>query len=348
MSVSKDTTRIAKTGGFLGNIQEWEQQYPELLEKHFVTMTRRWDKEFPPVMETIFPSAQAPYWVFQWNVEIEPGEMTPFVKPNTATPMVTQDVKYEQFFCKQIKEGFTVGSFDLNYGLPKTIETRTRQVHKANLLRIEHSLVQTAIGNSWNGQNNARMSVGTVLNWALPNSTPIGDILTMMTRVFQMAGEEPRNLFLDWTRNLALHNHPTILNQLQYVDKNLLTNGMITMIKGLGINVVRGYYKEAADEIGMIRSAGRGDQREDITPTTKRWLLDDLALETTDTVGYNFYARGEFEGDKRWIDEDTDLIKYKSVRSFCPVVEDYARIGVFQFTANTQLVDLYANQGNPW
>jgi len=348
MSYTKSTTRISKTGGPLGNLQDYHAQYPALLPKYFFEMVRQWDEQFPESIETIFPEAQAPAWAFQWNVFINPREMAPFVEPNSNTPMVTADAKYETFVCKQMKEGFYVNSFDLHHGLPGLVSQRTKQVMDAILLRIRYSLVLAASGVTWNGQNNARMSYATILSWARANSTPLGDLLTMMTRVYQMAGAPPSRLWLDWTQNLALHNHPAILNQLQYVDKNLLTNGMVTMIKTLAIGVVKGYYKEAADESQMVGAPGRGDQREDITPTSKHWLMEDYTLLTLPEIGYNMRALGEYDGTRQWFDEDKDQVKYKVVRSFTPVVTDYAKVGRLDITTNPNLVDLYTTQGTTY
>jgi hypothetical protein len=346
MAFVQDTTRISPTSGLIPNMEEYNQYVAELRPRTFIDLLRRWDEQFPLILGSIFSEAQTSDWAFRWPIVIEPRHMTPFSEPNSNTPMITAAMKYEDFVCKQIKEGFWVNSFEIKYPLIKNIiPERTKMIHDAENLRIEYSMVQTAQGNSWNNQNNARMSAGSALGWANVNSTPIGDLIQMQTLVYQMAQKRPSNLFLDWVNWTALFNHPAILNQMLYTRRDLLTNGSIEMIKGLQIHVVEGYYKEIADESNMVGSPGRGDVREDITPTEKNWLLEDLALVTTSNVGKLFRAVGEHEGVAQWENIDRSQILYKVVRAFCPVIEDYARIGRIDFVDDINDADLYTTQG---
>ncbi|RLC37211.1 hypothetical protein DRH29_02750 [candidate division Kazan bacterium] len=346
MSFTKDTARIPPTEGLIPNMEKYNQYYEELRPRTFLKLVRRWDEQFPLTLGNVFTEDTAPDWAFRWPIYIEPRHMTPFTEPNTQTPMITAAMKYEDFVCRQIKEGFWVNTFEIKYPLIKSIiPERTRMVRDAQALRIEYSLVQAAMGNTWNNQNNARMSAGNALVWTNPNSTPIGDILQMQTYVYQMCQRRPSNLFLGWTAWQALLNHPAILNQMLYTRRDLLTNGMIEMIKGLQIHVVEGYYKEASDESNMVGAPGRGDVREDISPTEKHWLLEDVALVTTSNIGKLFRATGEHEGVAQWEDVDKSKILYKLVRAFCPVIEDYARVGRIDFVTDSNDVDLYTSQG---
>jgi len=327
-------------------MEKYNQYYAVLRPLTFLKLVRRFDEQFPFILGQIFSEDTAPDWAFRWPIYIDPRHMTPFTEPNTNTPMITAAMKYEDFVCKQIKEGFWVMSFEIRYPvIPGIIAERTRMLRDAQALKIEHSLIQAAQGNTWNNQNTSRMSAGNALVWTNPNSTPIGDLLQMTTNVFQMCQRRPSNVFLGWTAWQALLNHPAILNQMLYTRRDLLTNGMIEMIKGLQLHVVANYYKEAADESAMVNAPGRGDVREDIFPTQKHWLLEDLALVTTSNVGKLFRAVGESEGVAQWENTDRSQLLYKYVRSFCPVIEDFARIGRIDFVDEAGDVDLYTTQG---
>jgi len=319
------------------NIADAYKRLVELQPKTFLTAVRYFDKQAPFKLERFMPRRQVPDWSFRWRVRINSAGMAAIGEPNSKTEFHATDMRYEDFYCKEIKDGFYVTSFDLQTDRTpgNVIRILTQEMMERIRLREEYITLQAMLGNTWNNQSTHRMVQGWALKWNDANSTPIADILKAKKEVTKQCGQIPKYLIVDLDTYNYLNNHSSILQQIMYTDKTLLSNGQIETIKNLQIIVIENFYKEPSDESAMLGAPGRGDFEEskfDETipgPDNKRFFLQDTAIICTDTVG--FLGRyGQMKGNN-WIDKDTDIMYYNSWEDICPVIEDYGKICVLHF-----------------
>ena len=323
----------------LGNykIADEYKRLAELQPKAFLATLRYFDGQIPFKLEPFMPYINVPQWSFRWRVKIDTGRMAKVGEPNSKTEFHTTDWKYEDFYCKEIKDGFYVTSFDLATNkLPGSVVARlTEEMTNAIKMRETYIGLQAMMGNSWNNQSTHRLVEGWALKWNDSSSTPIADILKAKRMVTKMCGQVPSLMILDLDTYDYLNQHSSIVQQIQYTDKSLLTNGQIETIKNLKIIVIENFYKEDSSESSMLGAPGRGDLAEskfDETipgPDNKTFFLQDTAIITTPKVGY----MGRFGGVRgnNWVDKDTDILYYNSWEDICPIIEDYGRICVLHF-----------------
>jgi len=297
------------------NLELWSAQYPELLPKNILGIARIYDKNHPPVTQTVLPAKNSPFH-FQWNVNIDPGQMAPYVTEGGNTPLINQNVDYETFVCRETRVGCQITNREVDFGLKATVTTRTQSLVDACNLAQEFESVQALTGTNLY-QNTGRMTSTAVANpWSdFTNGTPVRDIIDMKTNVEKKSGQIGKHLFLGWDEARYFMEHPQVLDEVKYTTPALLESGLFPYVKGLQLHTIGGFYKSAIAA----------------STTARTYLLSTKGIVTTDNVGFTAIAEpkaGTAPQMYRWEDVDRQSIVLAAKKSFVPVVEDYSRIGV--------------------
>ena len=322
------------------NIADSYERTRALRKRTFLDGLWYLDEQAELIADRFLPAKSLPAWDFRVKIRVNSAGMSPMVKPGTATTFHTGDMKWLGFHAQRIKDGFEVQDWDLQYmQLGNVVGERSKEMYDRMKLRKEHVAIQALLGNGWNPTPTHRLVQGWTLNWGAAGSLPIADILKAKLMVKLMSGRTVKYCLVNSRDSASLQNHGTIINQLQYTSKDLLTSGLVNLIKGVQIIEVDSFYKELSDETTMIGAPGRGLETESLFdetipgPDIKTPLLSGYAILLTDGVG-NFYDTAT--SGNNWLDKDENRVKYNAWMDMCPVIEDYGRICVLRFLDSDQ------------
>lgn len=148
------------------------------------------------------------------------------------------------------------------------------------------------------------------------NSTPIKDLTTMQQAIFRASRKMPNTIVIPQEVALVLAEHPSILDQIKYTDKALLTrSGLPSTLKGLKVVEAGAGYNTA--------NIGQTPELADV------WGQDVIVLYTENapklksiTYGMTFrtskYVRKwRDEPREGWIIENNDIYDQKQIASGC-------------------------------
>lgn len=324
MSIPYNNTLISPND----NLSQWTKQYPSLLKKNFIGISRIWDQKFPPATFATLPFRNMPFH-FTWRVTIDPAMLAPYVNEGADTPLSDAETKLEHFVCRESRLGAKISQREINFGLPNVVQQRTTSLVDAINLTREWQNIQALTGTNVNqplaltrlnlAQAGVPHGVGTPKAWDESGADIIKDILAMKTDMLKKAGKQATDIYMPINEYEHLHNDPEILDQLRYTSGSLLTDGRLTMIKGLRIHVVASFWKE------------RKKNSEEI----KHFILENKCILTTGIVGFTAVAEpmtGSAPMMERWLENKSRSIFIHGFSSFVPVVEDYGRIGIISGT----------------
>lgn len=310
------------------NLSQWTKQYPSLLKKNFLGISRIWDEKFPPSTFTALPFRNMPYH-FAWRVTIDPAMLAPYVQEGADTPLSDAETKLENFVSKESRLGAKISQREINFGLPNVVQQRVTSLVDAINLTREWQNIQALTGTNVNqplALTRLNLSVagvphgtGTAKAWDESGGDIIKDLLAMKTDMTRKCGKVPTDLYVPLNEYEHIHNDPEILDQLRYTSGTLLTDGRLTMLKGLRIHVVASFWKE---------------RKKDGTEV-KHFILEDKVILTTGAVGFTAVAEpmsGSAPQMERWLENKSRSIFIHAFSSFVPVVEDYGRIGIITGT----------------
>jgi hypothetical protein len=317
------------------NIADAYERTRALRQRTFLDGLWYLDDQAELIIDRFLPPAPLPDWDFRARIKINSAGMSPMVRPGSATEFHTTDWRYEDFSAQRVKDGFEINEWDLKYmRVGNMVGELSSEMYDRMKLRKEYTGIQGILGNGWNNQPTHRLVQGWTLNWANANSLPIADILKAKLMVKLMSGKTVKYCLVNSTDANNLQNHGNILQQLQYTSKDLLTNGLVALIKGVQIIEVDSFYKEMSDETTMLGAPGRGDFRESVFdeqvpgPDLKTYLLSGYAVFLTDDVGKLHSTPTD---GNNWLDKDQNKIKYNAWADICPVIKDYGKICVLRF-----------------
>ena len=313
------------------NMSQWTQQYPSLLRKNFLGISRVWDKQNPPVTFQLLPPRNMPFH-FAWQVAIDPSVLAPYVQEGADTPLMDQEQKVEHFVCKEARLGSKISQRAITFGIDNIVFRKTTAlVNAVNLTRVwenisaltgtnvNQSLALTRLNTAVAGQPHGS---GTAKAWDEADNTLIKDILAMRTDIQKKCGALPEFIFMPINEYEYLHDNEDILDQLKYTKGTLLSDGRITMIKGMKVIVVPHYWKE---------------RKKDGTEV-KHWMLQDKVIMAARNIGFTAIAeprKGSAPEFDRWYEKKQRSIFIHAFSSFTSVVEDYGRIGIISGTDST-------------
>jgi len=312
------------------NLSRWSQQYPALLPRNFLGIARIWDEQKPFTMSSVFPARNMPFH-FSWRVNVNPGQMAPFVGEGADTPMSDAEEKLETFVCQESRLGGKITSREINFGIPNVVMRRVTQLTDAVNLTRDWLGIQALSGvNANQADSVSRINTavagqphgsGTAAGWDESSGVPLDDILAMATTI-KKASMPPTKLFMPPNEIEYLQRNDEVLDQLRYTDNSLLVEGQIKRIKGMDIIEVSNFWKERKPDGTEVR----------------HYVLEDKVIMTTPTVGFMAVSEpraGSAPFVERWWDRSKRSIIVHAFSSFTPVVQDYARIGVITGTDST-------------
>jgi len=310
------------------NLGQWTRQYPSLLKKNFIGISRIWDKQAPPVTFQLLPPRPMPFH-FAWQVAIDPSIMAPYVQEGADTPMADSEQKTENFVCKEARLGSKISQRAISFGIKNIVQRKvTNLVDAVNLTRVweniqaltgtnaNQSLALTRLNTAVAGQPHGS---GTAKGWDEESNTLLKDIIAMKTDIQKKSGHMPEWLFLPIDEYEYLHDDSNILDQLKYTSGTLLVDGRLTRIKGLKIVIVPHFWKERA-KTGV---------------ETKHWLLQDKAIVACSNIGFTAVAEpqsGSAPVMDRWYEKKARSVFIHGYSSFTSVIEDYGKIGIISGT----------------
>jgi hypothetical protein len=313
------------------NLSQWTKQYPSLLKKNFLGISRIWDKKFPPATFFTLPIRNMPFH-FAYRVTIDPAMLAPYVNEGADTPMSDAETKLEHFVCRESRLGTKISRREINFGLPNVVRDRTTSLVDAINLTREWQNIQALTGTNVNqplaltrlnlAVAGSPHGVGAPKSWDESGGDIIKDILAMKTDMLKKSGKVATDLYVPINELEYIHNDPEILDQLRYTSGTLLVDGRLTMLKGLRIHTIGSFWKE------------RKKTGEEI----KHFILEDKVIMTTGIVGFTGVAeplRGSAPQIERWLENKSRSIFIHAFSSFVPVVEDYGRIGIITGTDST-------------
>lgn len=314
--------------GVNDNMSQWTKQYPSLLEKNFIGISRVWDQQFPFVTSGILPVRNMPFH-FSWRVTIDPAIMAPYVQEGADTPLSDAATTLENFVCRESRLGAKITQREIGFGLPNIVQTRVSQlVDSVNLTRT-YDNIQALTGVNVNqplalsrlnvAEAGKPHGVGTSKAWNESGNQIIQDIIAMKTDIKKKSGASATKILMPLDELEAIHNDSNILDQLKYTDGTLLVNGRLTMIKGLEIVEVANFWK---------------DRKKDGTEV-KNFLLQDKVIVVAPNLGFTAVAEpqsGSAPQMERWYEQSQRSIKMHAFSSFTSVIEDYGKIGIITGT----------------
>jgi hypothetical protein len=335
-------SKIYTTGPY--NMSDVYKRTRALRKKTFLDGLLYLDEQAEFLSDKFMPRRPLPAWEFRQRIIANPAAMSPLVVPGATTDFHTVgEYKHVLYQAKRVKDGFRARQWDLQYmDIGNVIGDLNRDMYARMKLRREFATVQCLKGMSWNNAPTHRLIRGWALRWDQAGSTPIQDILKMKLMIKLMSGRELKYMIVNSRTSNYLQSHGNIINQLIYTNKDLLVNGMVTTIKGVGIIEMDTFYKEMADEAGLLGSPARGDMRESLFdesipgPDLKTYFMDNEALFVTGDVGNVFQTAPT---GNSWLDKDHNDVKYNAWMDFCPVVKDYGRVGYLTFLTDDQFND---------
>lgn len=310
------------------NLSQWTKQYPSLLRKNFLGISRIWDKKFPPSTFNTMPMRNMPFH-FAWRVTIDPAMLAPYVNEGADTPMSDAETKLEHFVCRESRLGSKISQREINFGLPNVVRDRTTSLVDAINLTREWQNIQALTGTNVNqplaltrlnlAESGKPHEAGSDVAWDEEDAIIIKDILAMKTDILKQSGKVATDIYMPINEFEHLHNDPEILDQLRYTSGTLLVDGRLTMIKGLRIHVIGSFWKE----------------RKKTGEEVKHFILEDKVIMTTGIVGFTAVAeplKGSAPQLERWLENKSRSIFIHAFSSFVPVVEDYGKIGIITGT----------------
>lgn len=334
------------------NLETYRAQHTALLPEYWIPVARYYDEALETITDTILPSRTFPRSEFKWRLFVDPQSMTPFTNEGAKTPMITEKAYYESYQTRFLKVGFYVTRRELDEGLPGVMQRLTKHALDSIKRRIEFVNIYALQGVTWNPVSTARLINLNRPTWQNSGGTPIADILIAMLRLWKRSGRRPGRIFLGPDDFMYLQNHNTMLTYLGLGsgirgESDLLCKDMIQCIKTLKIQVVEGQFKEAPWAYALHQagtplpgSLGVGDTAFDSsTNISKHWMLRDRAIITADVVGFTAHSKSPASNNDQWLDHDTGTIYHKFEDEFCPVIEDYGKICVINFTGATYGTD---------
>lgn len=300
-------------------MEKWTAQYPALLPKNFLGIVRTWDEAKPARTQRVLPNKNTPF-NFMWRYGVEPGELAPYVEEYDETPLTSAMMSYESFICREAREGFAISERELTWGIEDVVLRRSHHIVDAINRRMEWECAR-ALGGQNDFQNVDRLnriSVPAGSEWDQAGSDPIGDILSMKNGIERACSIEPNVLLLPWNEYEYLQEHSDVIDQIKYTDPTFLAKGRITTLKNLELVVLGGFWKSQAG----VRS----------------YILEDRCIMCAAPVGFTGIAEpkaGAGPETTNWHSENQRAFFYSAWKSFVPVIEDYAKIGIINNTDST-------------
>ena len=249
--------------GVNDNMSQWTQQYPELLEKNFVGITRIWNKENPPATFNVLPPKSRPFH-FSWRVMRNPAIVAPRVPEGGKTPMMDMKTEYESFVCEEYRLGTEISERQLEYGLPDTVRQKTEALVSAINKRRDYEGILAMTGTNVNQplalERITQIDVGKA--WNESGVDILDQIKQAKLAVKQKAKRKATDLYLPTEEYLALENDSEVIDQQKAVRQGLLPDGSITMVKGLRIHEIDAFFIERLKDDSEVT----------------RWLLEDKVI----------------------------------------------------------------------
>lgn len=313
----------------------WSTEFPELLEKNFLGISRLWDQAHPYVLNVAFPERGGQPWHFQSRIRIHPGLVAELVGEGANTPLEDEFWTYEKFVSAETRAGFQVFERETKFGLGNIVSQRSEAITDSINKRLEWEAIKALRGVTTrlnSDQSVARLqSAAATDEWdaAAATGAPLTDIINAIKLIHKASGFKATHIFLPLDEYYWLHDHGDILDQMKYTDPSLLTDGMLSILKGLKLVEVTGFYKTDPTSFD---------------PDDKTFIMQDQVIVAACPVGYLSIA--EPLTIRRWEDEDTRSLFVQEFKSFIPVVEDYGKICVITNT-NTDVATAVPAQFNP-
>jgi len=342
---------------YQANLETYHAQHPALHPDYWIPQAKVFDATLPMFTEDILPMKKVGNRRFKWRTNIGTGAMAPYKGESTKTPMITAYAMKEEYETRRLKVGFNITEDELDEGLPGVMEQLTQECIAMIKRRMAFVNLFAMQGITWNAVSTARMHALTRPTWQASGGTPIADVLIMMLRVWKRAGVRPDTIYLGPDEHFFLQNHNTIVTYLGLGsgirgESDLLCRDMIYCIKSLNIKVVDSQYKESPWSYALWQAGtpfpgapGLGDLNADSsTNVSIRWMLRDRAIITAGKLGFTAYTKNPGINNHQWVDDDTGDVMHKFEAEFCPVIEDYARLGVITFTGTTRGTDDHPTQ----
>jgi len=309
------------------NMTYWTQKYPSLLPKNMMGLSRMWDKEHPPFTFMIMPPQNSNY-NFQWPVMVNPSAIAEEVEEGAESPLMDAEERIESFVCREFRLATKISQRLITHGIRNVVRSKTENLVDAVNKAREYLNLLALTGSNLN-QSVDRLNVGKAGQvedptddakaWNEDGAKILDDVIAMKDLVEKYSGEPARYMFVPRAEYKALQKDSEIKDEIKYTRSDLLTSGEIPMIKGLQVIKVSNFFKNR-------KKTGEDARIE---------LLTDKVLITTAKVGFTAVAEpmnGTAPIIDRWEEKKQRAVYMHAFSSFCPVIEDYSRIGVITDT----------------
>lgn len=239
------------------------------------------------------------YYIYNTEFDIEDTARA----NKTAANMVTYGVSYSSYILTEHALADVVTERDrANYDAPLDADVDAMENLIDKILLKNEILAAKLLFTTTSFSNNATLTTASAWKYNTTTSAPIQNVLSATGKVIASAGKSPNTMIIGYDGFTALKENPNVYGRIQYVERAIMTAGLLASIFELdnvyvGKAVYNSNYAGLTSTNAFVWGSDALVAYFDPTPSRKRVTTAATFKSNVKTYPYKV---------KKWRDEDLD------------------------------------------